>query len=249
MIQVKNLSATYDKKSVFANLNFTLEDNSFTALCGKNGSGKSTLLSLMAGIIPAGLNYSGDILINGKSVFKMKRAEAAHNLSFLLQAENPVWNLTVRQFVETGLYSFGHLTKSQTDSAVNQALKQVGILDFAQNYIFNISGGEFQKCRLARALVQKTPFMLFDEPANQLDLPFQTEFLRELKKLNKTILFSIHDINTAAFFADDYLLLSNGSAILGKKEQIFTEAQLSKAFSSPAKIYTHPLQNVPQVLF
>ncbi len=117
MIQVKNLSATYDKKSVFANLNFTLEDNSFTALCGKNGSGKSTLLSLMAGIIPAGLNYSGDILINGKNVFKMKRAEAAHNLSFLLQAENPVWNLTVRQFVETGLYSFGHLTKSQTDSA------------------------------------------------------------------------------------------------------------------------------------
>lgn len=249
MIEVKNLFASYEKKPVFTKLNFTLNDNSFTALCGKNGSGKSTLLSLMAGIVPSGLKYSGDILINGKSVFKMKRTEAAHNLSFLLQSENPVWNLTVRQFVETGLYSFNQLSKSQIDSAVNEALKTIGIFDFAEKFIFNISGGEFQKCRLARALVQKTPFMIFDEPADQLDLPFQLQFLREIKKLNKTILFSIHDVNTASLFADDYLLLIGESILHGNREQIFTENFLSKAFLSPVKIYKHPLENVPQALF
>ena len=73
MIEVKNLSAAYDGIPVFENISFTLADNSFTALCGKNGSGKSTLLSLMAGIVPAGLSYSGDILIDGKSVFDFSR--------------------------------------------------------------------------------------------------------------------------------------------------------------------------------
>ena len=63
----------------------------------------------MAGIVPAGLTFTGDILIDGKSVFKMKRTQAAQTVSLLLQSETPVWNLTVRQFVETGLYSFGKL--------------------------------------------------------------------------------------------------------------------------------------------
>ena len=73
MIEVKNLTAAYDGITVFKNISFTLQDKSFTALCGKNGSGKSTLLLLMAGIVPPGLKYSGEILINGKNIFTMKQ--------------------------------------------------------------------------------------------------------------------------------------------------------------------------------
>ena len=116
MIEVRDFSAAYDDKIVFEHLNFSLADGSFTALCGRNGSGKSTLLSLMAGLVPAGLKYSGDILINGKSVFEMKRSEAAKKVSFLLQSESPVWNLSVRQFVETGLYSYGQMTSEEKRS-------------------------------------------------------------------------------------------------------------------------------------
>ena len=253
MIEVKNLTAFYEKSEriIFENISFTLTNDSLSALCGKNGSGKSTLLLLMAGIVPAGLKVSGDILIDGRSVFKMKREEAAQNVSLLLQNETPVWNLTVRQFVETGLYAFGKQPRAIADGAVDGALSSLGILDFADKLIFNISGGEFQKCRLARCLIQKSPAMLFDEPAENLDMPFQMQFLNKIRELanNKTILFSIHDINTAALFATDFLLMSKGKVIQAKRDEIFKQEILSEAFDADVKIFQHPLQGIPQVLF
>ena len=253
MIEVKNLTAFYEKSEriIFENISFTLTNDSLSALCGKNGSGKSTLLLLMAGIVPAGLKVSGDILIDGHSVFKMKREEAAQNISLLLQNETPVWNLKVRQFVETGLYSFGKQPRAIADGAVDGALSSLGILDFADKLIFNISGGEFQKCRLARCLIQKSPVMLFDEPAENLDMPFQMQFLNKIRELanNKTILFSIHDINTAALFATDFLLMSKGKVIQAKRDEIFKTEILSEAFGADVRIFQHPLQGIPQVLF
>ena len=253
MIEVKNLTAFYEKSEriIFENISFTLTNDSLFALCGKNGSGKSTLLLLMAGIVPAGLKVSGDILIDGRSVFTMKREEAAQNVSLLLQNETPVWNLTVRQFVETGLYAFGKQPRAIADGAVDGALSSLGILDFADKLIFNISGGEFQKCRLARCLIQKSPAMLFDEPAENLDMPFQMQFLNKIRELanNTTILFSIHDINTAALFATDFLLMSKGKVIQAKLGEIFKAEILSEAFDADVKIFQHPLQDIPQVLF
>lgn len=253
MIEVKNLTAFYEKseKIIFDDISFKLTNDSLSALCGKNGSGKSTLLLLMAGIVPAGLKVSGDILIDGHSVFKMKREDAAKNVSLLLQNETPVWNLTVRQFVETGLYAFGKQPQVVADGAVDGALSSLGILDFADKLIFNISGGEFQKCRLARCLIQKSPAMLFDEPAENLDMPFQMQFLNKIRELseNKTILFSIHDINTAALFARDFLLLSKGKIIQATRDEIFNPEILSEAFDTDVKIFQHPLQGIPQVLF
>ena len=249
MIEVKNLCASYNGTAVFENLSFTLQDKSFTALCGKNGSGKSTLLSLIAGIIPDGLKHSGEILLDGKDVFKMKREEAAQKISFLLQSENPAWNFSVRQFVETGLYAFGRMSQSECDAAVNEALGKTGIPDFADKKIMNLSGGEFQKCRLARCFVQKTKTILFDEPAEKLDLPFQLKFLEQISSLENTVLFSIHDLNTASLFAADFLLLSNGQLIQADRKTIFVPQLLSDAYSTQATIFDHPVKKVPQVLF
>lgn len=105
MIEVKNLCAYYGKNCVFKNVSFKIEDGSFVALCGKNGAGKSTLLSLIDGIIPEGLSIDGEIFIDGKNIFSLKRKEIAKRISFLVQNENPIWNMTVKQFVQTGLYS------------------------------------------------------------------------------------------------------------------------------------------------
>ena len=249
MLEVKNLSAGYGKKIIFENLSFCLEAGSFTALCGKNGSGKSTLLNLISGIVPSGLSFEGDVLFEGESVFKMKRKDVAQKISLLLQEENPVWNMSVRQFVETGLYSFGEMPKNQCDKIVDAALSKIGIADFSDKKIFAISGGEFQKCRLARSFVQGSPLMLFDEPSDKLDYSFQQSFLRETKELDKTILFSIHDINTASIFAEDFLLFCDGKIIRGKRQEIFDEDVLSKAFGAGVKIFNHPLLNVPQLAF
>ncbi len=249
VLEVKNLSAYYGKKCVFENISFNLEPGSFTALCGKNGSGKSTLLTLISGIVPGGLSFEGDVLFDGESVFKMKRKDAAKKISLLLQEENPVWNMSVSQFVETGLYPFGEMTKTQRDKIIDEALSKIGIADFSDKKIFNISGGEFQKCRLARSFVQGSPLMLFDEPSDKLDYSFQQSFLRSTRELDKTILFSIHDINTASIFTEDFLLLCGGKIIRGKRDEIFKEEILSKTFGARVRIFNHPVLNVPQVVF
>lgn len=251
IIEVKNLSASYDGKTVFENLNFTLEKGNFTALCGHNGAGKSTLLSLMDGIIPDGLKVSGEILINGKNVFALKRSQIAKQISYLVQNENPVWNLTVRDFIETGLYSFNEMSRTECDNAVLQAAKTLDIEEFLTKKIFNISGGEFQKCRLARCLVQQSSIFLFDEPAENLDLPFQIKLLKQIKETQKenAVLFSIHDINTAALFADQFILFTDKTVITGTADKIFDAAVLEKAYGSTARIYSHPEFSKPQVCF
>lgn len=258
IIQVKNLSASYGSNILFSDLNFTLKQGSYTALCGKNGAGKSTLLSLLDGIVPEGLNVTGQILIDGQDVFKLKRQVIAKKVSYLVQNENPVWNLRVKDFIETGLYAFNRLDKLSCDKLIDEAAKVLNIENLLEKNIFNISGGEFQKCRLARCLVQKSEVLLFDEPSENLDLPFQAQLLHLMKNLTqansqnengKTVLFSIHDINTAALFADDFLLFTEDKIIQGSVEEIFNEELLYKAYGKKVQVYIHPLKNRPQLTF
>ena len=255
MIEIKNLSAGYTQNLIFENVNLTIEDSSFTALCGRNGSGKSTLLSLIDGIIPAGMKVTGKILIDGKDIFSLKRKEAAKLNSYLVQNERPVWNFTVRQFVETGLYSFGSLPQNQVDQKVDEALSRVGILNFADKKIFNISGGEFQKCRIARCLIQQSKNLLLDEMAESLDAAFEVSLLKMLKSISskesgsdvsgKTVLFSTHDVNSALRFADKVLILDRGTLIEKTPRKIIEEgcAVFEKVFDAKIRL-SYPSQAV-----
>lgn len=255
MLQVKNLSAYYksssNKNIIFENISFSINKNSFTALCGTNGCGKSTLLSLLDGIIPEGISIEGEILLNGKNIFLTKRKEVAQKISYLIQNENPIWNITVSQFLETGFYSLESISKQEKTEKIVQALNQFNILDLSQKKVFQLSGGEFQKCRLARSFVQETDILLFDEPVENLDIPFQNKLLQTLQNIQnkKTIIFSIHDINLAATYVDNFILFNNKKIIIGNRKQIFTNQTLSSAYHTNAKIYIHPELKKEQVLF
>lgn len=250
-IEVKNLTARYGSNVVFENISFSLSAGSFTALCGPNGAGKSTLLSLMDGIIPDGLKVTGEILVNGKNVFKQKRNVIAKNISYLVQKETPVWNMKVSDFIETGLYAFNEMSKSEREKRIHFAAEKLQIEKLMDKNVFNISGGEFQKCRLARCIVQESGILLFDEPSENLDLPYQNKFLGMIKNAyqEKTVLMSIHDINMAAIFADNFILLSDGNVISGIREKIFDAALLGKAYGARVRVFYHPELKVPQVLF
>lgn len=247
MIEVKNLSASFGKKIIFENVNFSLKENSFTALCGKNGSGKSTLLSLMDGIIPDGLSYSGEILLDGKNVFLLKRKEIARNISYLVQKENLVWNLSVKEFLETGFYAFDEMSGAEINSTVEKTLLDFNMTGFENRKMWSLSGGEIQKCRLCRAFLQNQKILLLDEPSENLDQPFSKWMMRFVKNSTKTSLVSIHDINMASLFADEFLLFDGPNLIAGNRDQIFTESVLSRAYESGVKIYSHPLYGVSQV--
>ena len=180
--------------------NEKINSSNFIALVGPNGSGKSTLLSLLDGIITDRLSVTGQISIDEKSVLeipsekkvqernkfhskKNSRSEIARKISYLIQNEYPAWNLSVKEYVKTGLYSFDELSENEKLERTESVLKLLNIEELCEKNIFNISGGEFQKVRLAKTLAAGNEYLLLDEPAENLDIAFQTEFFVQLKKI------------------------------------------------------------------
>lgn len=270
--------------------NEKISSKNFIALVGPNGSGKSTLLSLLDGIISDGLSVKGQISIDEKSVLeisseknvqeknkfhskKNSRSEIARKISYLIQNEHPAWNLSVKEYVKTGLYSFDELSENEKLERTESVLKLLNIEELCEKNIFNISGGEFQKVRLARTLAAGNEYLLLDEPAENLDIAFQTEFFVQLKKIagitsdcgiskdagisknagransTKTIIFSIHDINLAANFTDRFLLIADKKIQILNRDQLFTEKVIESAWHKKCRIFEHPVTKKPQVLF
>ena len=277
MLELNRISAGYGKQTVFNDISAFFEKGKLTSIIGVNGCGKSTLLKAILGILPLS---GGEITVDGENLLTMSRNEIAKKIAYLSQGKNTP-DMTVMQMVLHGRFPYLSYPRRYTGrdrEIAYSAMEQVGIADFAEKKIFNISGGEFQKCRLARCLVQHNDILLFDEPVENLDLPFQIQLLRILKKIakpfseksdgkqndndkenqpqneiqnqnGKTVLFSIHDINLASLYADEFLIFSGQTVIQGTAKDVFSEEILGSAFCSNAKIFLHPEFLKPQVLF
>ena len=208
-LRISNLSASYNKTIVLNDISLTLSPGEFVCLCGPNGAGKTTLLSVMAGVPDARLKVQGD----AGEISKLPRRDAARILSYLQQSEYSEWDFTVHDYVLQGRYAytkFGHYT-AEDHAVVDEVLSDLGLTQFANRTIHSLSGGEFQKIRLARALVQTPRFLLLDEPAANLDYVFEPHLMQLLRdtahKKNLGLLAAVHDINLAARCADRIILL------------------------------------------
>ena len=235
-LRVSNLSACYDDKVVLSDVSFALQRGEFVCLCGPNGAGKSTLLSVMAGVADAKLKATGDVKVvsirtSGYStigVSKLPRRELARLIAYMQQNEYSEWNFLVRDYVLQGRYAwtktslFGAGPANYTTSdyeLVDEVLGELGLSDFSNRYIHELSGGEFQKIRLARALAQTPKFLLLDEPAANLDYVYEPHLMQLLRDTahnkNLGVLAAVHDINLAARFADKILLLPSATTTAG----------------------------------
>lgn len=246
---VKNLSASYTKKEVLCDISFSLQQGDFVCLCGPNGAGKSTLLSVMVGVQESSLKVNGEIRWlslsklpqNSVDVSKLPRREAARTIAYLQQNEYSEWNFLVRDYVLQGRYAWtkpslfgaGPANYAAADyEVVDGVLSELGLSDFSDRHIHELSGGEFQKIRLARALAQTPRFLLLDEPAANLDYVFEPHLMQLLAntahKKNLGILAAVHDINLAARFADKILLLPPAAVTANSKKSVL--------FGSPSDI-------------
>ena len=249
--EITKLSAAYGEKEVLHDVSFALQKGEFVCLCGPNGAGKSTLLSVMAGVAEAGLKVSG----GGQQLeafSKLPRREAARLIAYLQQNEYSEWDFVVRDYVLQGRYAYtkrtifgaGPANYAAADyEVVDEVLSELGLSDFSQRHIHSLSGGEFQKIRLARALAQTTAFLLLDEPASNLDYVFEPHLMQLLRETahNKKlgILAAVHDINLAARFADKILLLPPARTSAGPGSSASIETAASKKsvlFGSPSDI-------------
>lgn len=248
--------------SVFSNVEFTLPEHQLTTLCGVNGSGKSTLLSIMAGQVPAGLQVDGKVVLKDnietstpQNISLLNARNRAKQISLLVQNETNVWEITARKLVENGRYAHQKWYQDQTPEdtrIVDNAIAALGLTELQNRPISNLSGGELQRFRIARALAQQTPYIFLDEPLAGLDLNFQKELMQILKQLcqqGKTVCISIHDINLASTFADNLLMLrkDRNGIYQGAPGEIMRPDVISEVYGHGFELYTHPVTGAVQV--
>lgn len=219
MIQIKNLNKIFNenKKNQFhalKNISFEVKTNSCVILKGISGSGKSTLLSILGTLSKP---TSGEITINKESIAKLPDIHAsqfrANKIGFIFQSYNLFNELNVQQNVSIPLVPLNYTSK-QVDEKVNKALNLANISHKRNELIYNLSGGEKQRCAIARALVNEPDIILCDEPTANLDIENSKKFievLKELKKLNKTIIVATHDpIFDNLDFVDEVINIKDG---------------------------------------
>lgn len=234
-LKLQSLNISIGSKTVCRDLNVDVEPRQCWALLGKNGSGKTTLLHTLIGLHKVD---SGDIFINGASVTTIKRQTLAQQVGILFQEGMSAMPSTVLESVLLGRHPHRQtlLRDDPQDLEIaHQALCSFDLAEFAQRQIASLSGGEKQRLALATLLAQTPNLYLLDEPSNHLDLAFQVKLHEQLvQKCSQDeacVVMATHDINLAARFCDRFILLfDNGQALIGDRDEVLTEANLSAAF-------------------
>ncbi len=262
VISTQGLSASYGLKLVLNNITFDACRGELVCLIGPNGSGKSTLLSVLAGIQKKNLRYTGTVLCEGKDLLARTRREISCYISYMSQNEQSVWNFTVEECILAGRFTHTpwptRYNKEDKD-IVNEAMHELSISHLAKRSIHTLSGGEMQRVRIARSIVQNTPIMLLDEPVANLDVGCQNTILQKLQNLahsfDKCVILAIHDLNIASCFADRIVLVhslkntaaSNTQIKSGTPTQMIKASLLSQAYNADIKVFMHPVLSLPQV--
>jgi iron complex transport system ATP-binding protein len=236
IIEVQNLSFAYtSQQTILKDLSFEVMPGAFLAIAGPNGAGKTTLLNLLCGLLrPKG----GSIKIDAKNIKSYSHKKLAQKVAVVRQEFVPVFDFTVTEIVSMArtpyLGTFGF--ESQNDKKiVAETLEMTNTADFAHRPLAELSGGERQRVFIARALAQNTAILLLDEPTSFLDLKHQVVIYDLLKaaqlEKDKTIVAVTHDINLAAQYCDETLLLATDCSYQhGCTKDVFSPQQIEKVF-------------------
>jgi len=229
MIRIENLSVFYKETLALKDISLVLQGPTITGILGPNGAGKSTLLKSMLGIIP----HEGHAFIDDKEMKKSLKKVAYVEQKVHIDYNFPI---KVKECVSLGLYPsipLFHTLKANHWKKVDEALEIVGLSDYADRQISQLSGGQFQRVLIARCLVQDADYILLDEPFVGIDSVSEEiimNTLRDLKKAGKTVLIVHHDLGKVAHYFDQVLLLNKELIAFGPTKETFTQANLKQAY-------------------
>src|SRR2546426_1827703 len=251
-LSVEQVSYAYAANPSQAPL-FTLEATSFqarpgeiVAILGPNASGKSTLLKLISGALAP---LSGRVLLNGFPTHSLDSRGRARRIAVVQQESRLLFPARVWEFVLQGRhpYSRGLAFESEEDVLIaKNALAQVGAVALNDRWLDQISGGEKQRVILARALAQQPLLLLLDEPTLHLDIGAQVDLLHGLRQLadanRYTVIVVTHELNLAAEFADQVVLLHGGKCLrVGSPAAVLQKDLLEHVFEAPLEVETGPM--------
>lgn len=252
-ITTEHLSAGYDGRPVFHDLDLEIPSGKITTLIGSNGSGKSTILKTMSRLI---VPTAGAVCLDGQSIHGMPTKLVAQKLALLPQGAQTPAGITVNDLVEYGRFPYRNKLSglsAKDREIIRWALSSTNMTELAGREMDQLSGGQRQRGWIAMALAQKTGILFLDEPTTYLDISHQLDILQLLRKLNLeqgvTIVMVLHDLNHAIMFSDYLIAIKDGEKYgAGAPEQIVTAKTLREVFDVEAEIIRHPVLHVPVCL-
>lgn len=240
MLSVENLCFSYGSLPVLRDVSFQVHAHEIVAVLGTNGSGKTTLLRCVNRLLkPA----SGTVQVLGRDMKEYSRRESAGTMAYVAQRSDP-GRMTVFDAVLLGRKPHIGWRVSSKDLKLTQAaLELLHMEHLALRYTDRMSGGEYQKVCIARALVGQPAVMLLDEPTSSLDLRNQLEILRQLKTIIRghkmCAVVAMHDLNTAFRYADKFLFLKNGTVFAAVDRSGITGEIVEEVYEVPVAVEWH----------
>ncbi|MFO7969793.1 MAG: ATP-binding cassette domain-containing protein [Candidatus Izemoplasmatales bacterium] len=226
LINIKNLSVNYGKISALRNLKFSVDRNDYIGIIGPNGGGKTTLIKSILGLIKPN---SGEIQYCNKSLKKSKI-----KMGYVPQIDdiNRMFPISVKEVVLTGrltqkIKPFFRYSKDD-ERKVLEVLKTVGLYDLRDRLISELSGGEFQKLLIARALTIEPDILLLDEPTAMVDVMSQRQIFNLIKKLstNMTIILITHHVQMITKHVKKLIFLDKNILAEGDPNEVYKYAYL-----------------------
>lgn len=248
------LSFAYDpnESEVLHSVSATIHRGRITGIVGPNGSGKSTLLRLLCGLL---CPSQGTVLLDDQPLRQLSPRVRARKIAFLPQAVNPAFSLTVFEVVCLGRYPYngglGSLSYHDLEVA-RRCLHDTESASLQDRDFMALSGGERQRVLLASILAQEPELLLLDEPTSALDIHHEVEVFDLLTRLATEgygIGLVTHDLNMAAQYCDDMLLLGSNHAVqaCGPPADVMQESELGQAYGAAVQVGKHPFSQSPFV--
>lgn len=241
MINLSQVTKSYDGALVVDNVTIDLEPGGVTAIIGPNGAGKSSLLSMMARLLPMS---AGIINVDGLDVQTTKSDIIAKKLAVLRQDNHVASRISVNELVEFGRYPHSKGRLDATDRfKVDQAIEMLELEDLRHRYLDQLSGGQRQRAFVAMVIAQDTPYLLLDEPLNNLDMKHAVSLMKLIRsasaEMGKTVLVVLHDINFASCYADKILIMRQGKlAHYGTPAQVITPQIMRNIYEIEVGVHT-----------
>lgn len=244
MLEVRDISVNYGERAVLRDVSFELRDGKIIALLGANGAGKTTLIkALNRSVEPS----AGEIEFGGRPLNSFSRREIAQKIAVVAQENETRFPVTVLEFVLSGRFAHGGAFGWETDEDIE--LAQTALVDcdldrYERRLMNELSGGERQRVVLARAVATNARILLLDEPTANLDLAHQAMMFRLVRRRCEhgcSAVVITHDLNLAAEFADEIIMLKDGRvAAKGAPEKVLTAENVLEVFGVDVMLDENP---------
>jgi len=254
LLEARDVTVAYDHRTAVADLTLTLKPGEITAIIGPNGAGKSTLLRTLNGQLRPS---SGAILLDGEPLQRLSRRTISRRIAVVAQEAELRFPVTVLEFVLGGRFAWatnaGWGWETERDLKVAHAvLRETELSELSGRLMNELSGGERQRALMARALATEAPLLLLDEPTANLDLSHQATLLTVVRNRCNSgeagALLVTHDINLAAQFADNIVLMKQGRSVqAGTPRAVLQPEILQDVFEVKVIVDAHPVTGGPRV--